>query len=149
MAEADLYNSLLFFFEYHPYNNFLHQRVCEIFTLGLNSNNEGIINHFLYQTSLVRRILGSSLTLSSAGNDSTGYILHQSSSSRVQKGFVIFMRKIANKMIEMARVNEELASFLESIPEWADYADGELKKANELHTRPLGQDTKQRKKSHF
>jgi hypothetical protein len=23
-AEADLYNTLLFFFEYHPFNNFLH-----------------------------------------------------------------------------------------------------------------------------
>ena len=59
------------------------------------------------------------------------------------------MRKIANKMVEMAKSIEEIASFIESIPEWAEYTEGELKLINEVQSKPLGQDNKQRKKSHF
>jgi|LauGreDrversion4_2_1035121.scaffolds.fasta_scaffold69673_3 hypothetical protein len=59
------------------------------------------------------------------------------------------MRKIANKMVEMAKTVEEIASFIESIPEWSEYTEGELKLVNELQSKPLGQDNKQRKKSQF
>ena len=59
------------------------------------------------------------------------------------------MRRIANKMVEMAKSIEEIASFIESIPEWAEYTEGELKLINEVQSKPLGQDNKQRKKSHF
>jgi hypothetical protein len=47
----------------------------------------------------VRRILGSSKTLQV---DSSGYIAHSASGSQVHKGYVVFLRKLANKMIEMA-----------------------------------------------
>jgi len=62
--------------------------------------------------------------------DSPGFIAHQA--SRVPKGFLVFMRKIANKMVEMAKSIEEIASFIESIPEWAEYTEGELKLVNEI-----------------
>jgi len=52
------------------------------------------------------------------------------------------MRKIANKMVEMAKSIEEIASFIESIPEWAEYIDGELKLINEIQSKPLGQESK-------
>jgi hypothetical protein len=52
-------------------------------------------------------------------------------------------------MVEMAKSIEEIASFIESIPEWAEYTEGELKLINEVQSKPLGQDNKQRKKSHF
>lgn len=51
----------------------------------------------------------------------------------------------------MSKSNEEIASFVESIPEWGEYANGELKQINEIQSKPLGQDSnkKTRKKSHF
>lgn len=33
-----------------------------------------------------------------------------------------------------------MANFLDSIPEWADYYENELKKQNEIEAKPLGQD---------
>ena len=48
------------------------------------------------------------------------------------------MRRIATKMVEAAKSNEEIASFMESIPEWGDYAQGELRLANEIMNKPLG-----------
>lgn len=50
----------------------------------------------------------------------------------MHKGYVVFLRKLANKMVEMAKSNEEIASFVESIPEWGEYANGELKQVNEI-----------------
>jgi hypothetical protein len=38
----------------------------------------------------------------------------------------------------MQKANEEIASFLESIPEWGDYVDTELKQINDIWTKPLG-----------
>ena len=60
------------------------------------------------------------------------------------KGFLIFIRKIANKLVEMQKANEEIASFLESIPEWTEYQDTELKTANEINNKRLGQDVKKK-----
>lgn len=54
------------------------------------------------------------------------------------KGFLVFIRKIANKLVEMQKANEEIASFLDSIPEWGEYYENELKKVNEIESRPLG-----------
>jgi hypothetical protein len=59
------------------------------------------------------------------------------------------MRRIATKMVEAAKSNEEIASFMESIPEWGDYAQGELRLANEIMNKPLGQESTKRKKSQF
>ena len=47
-AEVDLYNTLLHYFELHPYHNVLHQKVCDIFILGLDKNLDPIVNYFLY-----------------------------------------------------------------------------------------------------
>ena len=70
------------------------------------------------------------------------------SANQVARGFLVFIRKIANKLVEMQKANEEIASFLESIPEWGEYFEKELSKVNETEKKPLGQDNeKQRKKS--
>lgn len=42
----------------------------------------------------------------------------------------------------MQKANEEIASFLESIPEWTEYQDTELKQDNEINNKRLGVDTK-------
>jgi len=140
-ADADLYSSLLFFFEYHPYHNVLHQKVCEIFICGLDRNLDPVVNHFLYQTSLIRRIIESSREQGSAG------ALECVNGHKVNKGFLVFSRRIANKLVEMQKANEEIASFLDSIPEWAEYFENELRKVNEVESKPLGQDARTRKKS--
>ena len=48
------------------------------------------------------------------------------SANQVARGFLVFIRKIANKLVEMQKANEEIASFLESIPEWGEYFEKEL-----------------------
>lgn len=40
----------------------------------------------------------------------------------------------------MSKQNEEVANFLDSIPEWSEYQKEELEKANEIERKPLGQD---------
>lgn len=95
--------------------------------LGLDRNLDSVVNHFLYQTNLIRRILETNLSSQL-----------QFSRGAVPKGFLVFLRKIANKLVEMQKANEEIASFLDSIPEWAEYQEGELKRINELESRPLG-----------
>jgi hypothetical protein len=64
-ADVDLYSSLLFYFEYQPFHNMLHQKVAEIFLLGLDRNLDPVVNHMLYQTNLIRRILETSRGLGS------------------------------------------------------------------------------------
>ena len=95
-AEADLYNSLLFFFEYHPYHNVLHQKVCDIFIEGLDRNIDVVITHFLEDTKLVKRIMDTSRDY---GSGVGGFLLFEGG-NRVARGFLVFMRRIANKLIE-------------------------------------------------
>ncbi len=134
-AEIDLYNTLLHYFELHPYHNILHQKVCDIFILGLDKNLDPIVNHFLYQTSLVKKILETSKNY---GLGHGFHVFTTTTNNRVAKGFLIFIRKIANKLVEMQKANEEIASFLESIPEWTEFQDTELKTANEINNKKLG-----------
>jgi hypothetical protein len=62
------------------------------------------------------------------------------SGNSVNKGSNVFIRKIANKFVDVQKINEEVSSFLDSIPEWADYYQTTLKAINEIESRPLGQD---------
>lgn len=101
VAEADLYNSLLFFFDHYPFHNILHLKINEIFTLALDKNNDGVINHFLYQTSLIKKIMDGS-------RDETGIHTFHSTGQTVNKGFMAFTRKLANKLNELSRKNTEL-----------------------------------------
>jgi hypothetical protein len=142
-ADADLYNKLLFFFEYHPYHNVLHQKVHAIFDSALDRNHDATVNYLLYQTSLFKRILETSKDFSCNSNQSSSnnggfHTFKGTSGNRVAKGFLIYMRKIANKLNEMQKANEEIGSFLESIPEWGQYFENELTKVNEVESKPLG-----------
>jgi hypothetical protein len=55
----------------------------------------------------------------------------------LNRGYIAFIRKIANKLSELQKKNDEVANFLDSIPEWNDYYDNDLKKANLIESRPL------------
>ena len=101
------------------------------------------VNHFLYQTSLIRKIMDTSRDYSQMAGDSTKGGFHTfsgTSGNRIPRGFLVFIRKIANKLVEMQKANEEISSFLESIPEWGEYYENELCKQNEVESKPLGQD---------
>ena len=56
-AEADIYNKLLFFFEYHPFHNILHAKVAEIITHLLDKSYENMVKHLLDDTTLIKKIL--------------------------------------------------------------------------------------------
>lgn len=55
-----------------------------------------------------------------------------------------FMRKLANKLSELSKKNEEVQNFLESIPEWAEFYTNVLTEINNIETRPLGSDPRKR-----
>ena len=48
-----------------------------------------------------------------------------------------FIRKLSNKLTSL-QTNEEVANFLESIPEWQEFVDAHLNKQNEIEAKPLG-----------
>lgn len=88
---------------------------------------------------MIRRILDTSKSYSSSEGPKGGFHTFSSTTNnQVPRGFLVFIRKIANKLVEMQKANEEIASFLDSIPEWGEYYENELKKVNELENKPLG-----------
>jgi hypothetical protein len=73
----------------------LHLKVSEIFTLALDKNTEKVINHLLYQTDLVKKILETSREAGTHVFVGTGMTSN--------KGFLAFTRKLSNKLIEAGK----------------------------------------------
>lgn len=69
-----------------------------------------------------------------------GLYTFQSTGLNLAKGNMVFFRKISNKIVELQKSNEEVSSFLDSIPEWAHYVSDELSKINLIESRPLASD---------
>jgi hypothetical protein len=65
--------------------------------------------------------------------------------SKTPKGSMPFLRKIANKLVELKAKSPEVDSFLESIPEWEEYYSSDLQKVNLIESRPLGQQDHRKK----
>lgn len=55
-----------------------------------------------------------------------------------------FMRKLANKIDELSKKNEEVLNFLESIPEWADFHSNILTVINNIESKPLASDPRKK-----
>lgn len=108
-AEHGIYDRLLFFFEHYPFHNILHAKVSEIFTHALDKNYEKTIDHLLYKTDLIKMILEISKEKAFYSFQGTGFTL--------SNGFMAFVRKLANKLIDMQTKNVEVNNCLESIPE--------------------------------
>lgn len=138
LAESDLYNTLLFYFDHYPYHNILHQKVCEIFMLPMEKNHDVIIIHLLDKTDLLKKILNTS---SGMGN---GEYTFQGTGLTLNRGYITFVRKLANKISDLKKSNQEVSNILDSIPEWSDYYEQDLVKANEIESKPLGQDPRQK-----
>jgi hypothetical protein len=55
-----------------------------------------------------------------------------------------FTRKLANKLDDLAKKNEEVHNFLESIPEWADFYNTVIQVINAVEAKPLGSDPRKK-----
>jgi hypothetical protein len=55
-------------------------------------------------------------------------------------GFVAFVRKLANKIIEIGRKTDDINNILDSIPEWNEFIESDLNRANDIENRPLASD---------
>ena len=135
--DCQLYDSLLFFFDHYPFHNILHQKVNEIFMTALDKNQENVVNNLLYNTSLIRKILETS-------RDNGSFVFESKQS--VSRGYMIFVRKLANKLIELKAKNEEVVNFLDSIPEWQEYEEGALTRFNDIENKPLPTDPRNKTK---
>ena len=135
-VESDIFNTLLFYFDMYPYHNVMHMKVNEIIMLALEKNSDALINHFLYQTCLIKKILDNSMD--------GGLYRFQSTGLTLNKGYIAFMRKIGNKLADLQKTNEEVANFLDSIPEWSDYYQNDLQAANAIESKPLASDPRQK-----
>ncbi len=72
------------------------------------------------------------------GNDGGKHTFETGQS--LAKGFMVFIRKLANRIIELEKENAELQSFLGSIPEWTEFVENDLKMINNIENRPLCND---------
>lgn len=61
----------------------------------LEKNNESIINHFLYQTAMIRKILDTSRE--------NGTYTFKSTGMTSNRGYLAFIRKIANKLVDLQK----------------------------------------------
>jgi hypothetical protein len=108
--------------------------VCDIFITALEKN-QSEYSSLLDSTSLLQRILEIS------GN--SAYYTFKSE-RKVNNGYMAFIRKIANKIVEIQKKNDEVTMILESNPDWRTYYETDLKVINELESKPLGNDPRKK-----
>ena len=56
-VECNIYNTLLFYFEHHPFHNFLHARVAEIINLVFDKGDDEMLAYILDESELMKKIL--------------------------------------------------------------------------------------------
>jgi hypothetical protein len=131
-AENNLFDVLLYWFRCYAFHNILHAKVAEIFVHALDKNYPKTVKFIMEETQLVNMILILSnhqavLTFERSNNTST-------------KGYMCYVRKLANKIIEMQKLNPDISDYLETIPEWGLYLEKELDPVNQLEAKPLASD---------
>jgi hypothetical protein len=89
----------------------------------------------LDSTTLLQRILEIS--------NCTAYFTFKSE-RKINNGYLAFVRKIANKIVEIQKKNDEVTMILESNPDWRTYYETDLKVINELESRPIGNDPRKK-----
>ncbi len=134
ILDKGIYNGLLHFVELYPFHNILHAKAGEIFITQLDKNPSEAVS-LLEQTNLLKKIL-------ELCNE--GQFQKFESERAVVRGYIAYIRKIANKVVSLQKENEDVKNFLESIPEWGQFVNGELKNGNEIESRPLAQDPRKK-----
>ena len=94
--------------------------------------NPDEINKVLEETELVKKILD----ISKEG----AMFKFEGTDRHMSKGFNAFIRKLANKLVDIQTKNSEASNILESIPEWKSYCDGDLSLYNNIENKPLASD---------
>jgi hypothetical protein len=89
--EYNVFDTLSFFFEHYPFHNILHAKVSEIIILVLEKCYDEQLASFLEKTDWVRKILDISKE-NSVYKFETG--------AEMSKGYMAFIRKISNKLVE-------------------------------------------------
>ncbi|MFS8160053.1 MAG: hypothetical protein ACMG6E_07550, partial [Candidatus Roizmanbacteria bacterium] len=133
--EHGLYNTLLHYFALYPFHNILHQKVCDIFVATLDKNYDDVCL-IIERTNLVKMILETS-------KDGSMYKF-EGSERHMARGYNAFVRKLANKLVEIQKKNEEVNLILESIPEWKVYTACDLSFMNDVENKPLASDPRKK-----
>ncbi len=68
----------------------------------------------------------------------------EGSERHMAKGYNAFVRRLANKIVQIQKKNEEVNIILESIPEWAVYTAGDLAFMNSVESKPLASDPRKK-----
>lgn len=91
--------------------------MSEIIILVLEKCYDEQLQEFLETTDWIRKILDISKE-NSIYTFENGYTM--------KKGFMAFVRKISNKLVEAQKKSNEVSNFLDSLPEWTDYFNEDL-----------------------
>ena len=108
--------------------------MSEIFNTTLDKNQDDI-NGILEGTDLVKKILEIS---------KDGIMFTFESNRHISKGYNAFVRKLANRIVEIQKKVEEANNILEAIPEWKEYCDGDLSFINNIENKPLASDPRKK-----
>jgi len=55
-------------------------------------------------------------------------------------GYIVYIRKFANKLDELSKTNDEVQSCLESMPEWQEFFETNISSINLIESKPLVDD---------
>lgn len=94
-----------------------------------------MVKHLLDDTTLIRKILDMS---------KEGAFYKFATGFEMSSGYMAFVRQIANKLVEMSKKSPEVATCLESIPEWQIYLEEDLKIKNSIENKPLCSDPRKK-----
>jgi hypothetical protein len=97
------------------------------------SSKEEALTSILYETNLLKRLL-----------ETERKHVFASSGLELTMGYMPFIRRLAHKLATLQKSSEEVANFLDSIPEWAEFFENEVLPVTEREEKPLGSDPRGR-----
>jgi len=131
LIKANVLKTVLDLFEKYPNNSMLHSKIEDIVKSSLKSDSTEIIEELMDNTQLVKYIL----ELNSPVKRVMTFAATQNSANR---GYHAYILSIANELVRVSRDNSQVRDTLESIPEWTQFEEGELKQSNERLETELG-----------
>ncbi len=113
LRDLGLFGALLRLLERHPFHNALHLVVCDIFTHVLDTHDDELMEHLLWDTSLVRLLM-----------DLSGQkIICSVSGQAIGIGGGAVAKRLASKLQKVSSQADALRDFLESTEGWQAFYD--------------------------